>query len=330
MRKQGDKMNKKQLFIALALLGASAGVGATLMQTLLPKQHGVISNAEQSMQLNTYANGVGGNAPCKGRVMGNWCDLGRGQGYQISSQTAQAPYPQAQNLQNSDQAMLSMPDDYDAHDDAINQNASNYHAPSYSAPHYNAMPIENQSSQLDSLRTCAYHDGAARVGIKHYKFTEAHSDELVQIPARYRDGGGQNSLIHKDALQPLISMIEASGGLLKVGSSFRSVQYQAGIVSRKRNSGQSDTKIYKASAPAGHSEHHTGFAVDFTPISASFANTKAYAWLKANAHKYGFVQTFTPEYSAKTGVMVEAWHWKYVGSETAKIYTANAACALGR
>lgn len=166
---------------------------------------------------------------------------------------------------------------------------------------------------------CTPNAEALKVGIKHYPFKE--QTNLVAIGNGYK--------LHPDAADALKKMLAAArseGVSLTVGSAFRSVSYQQGIIDRKKKAGQSHKQIYHMSAPAGHSEHHTGFAVDFSPINSSFAKTKGYQWLLKNADKYGFKQTFTASYAAKSGVSEESWHWKFVNSPAAKQALAAQDC----
>jgi LAS superfamily LD-carboxypeptidase LdcB len=67
----------------------------------------------------------------------------------------------------------------------------------------------------------------------------------------------------------------------------------------------------EASAPPGFSEHHSGKAFDFSPISQSFENTTAFTWLQSNASKYGFKLSY-PKGSTQ-GAGYEPWHWYYIG-----------------
>lgn len=72
----------------------------------------------------------------------------------------------------------------------------------------------------------------------------------------------------------------------------------------------------------GHSEHQLGLAVDFgvTGIKdSSFTKTKQYTWLKENAWKYGFIQTYPEEEKNETGKLPRYNHWRFVGIEEAKI-----------
>jgi LAS superfamily LD-carboxypeptidase LdcB/murein DD-endopeptidase MepM/ murein hydrolase activator NlpD len=110
----------------------------------------------------------------------------------------------------------------------------------------------------------------------------------------------------------------ASAGVnLRPISAFRSVETQRLIVEDKvKRQGMSPEGVLSASAPAGYSEHHTGNALDIgtnvngTDLNASFEQTKAFAWLKRNAAKYGFSMS----YPGGTGqTQRESWHWQYVG-----------------
>lgn len=182
-----------------------------------------------------------------------------------------------------------------------------------SRPSNNVMPSVGQ--------TCEYSQNAIKADVKHYWFKEASRSDLEDI-------GGGRQLTHEaaDALRKLQEAARADGVTLTVGSAFRPVSYQAGIVARKKAAGQSDAQIYKVSSAPGYSEHHTGYALDFSPINNSFASTKAYTWLKQHGKEYGWEQSFTPESVRNTHVAVESWHWKYKGSASAKAALANDAC----
>lgn len=74
------------------------------------------------------------------------------------------------------------------------------------------------------------------------------------------------------------------------------------------------------SARAGHSEHQLGTTLDFRSYGGSapwyysdWATTKAGAWLKANAWKYGFVMSYPKGKTTVTCYTYEPWHYRYVG-----------------
>ena len=99
---------------------------------------------------------------------------------------------------------------------------------------------------------------------------------------------------------------------LQVVSAFRSRKYQAGLIRAKLDKGQSIGRILSVSAAPGFSEHHSGRALDLKcpgepPVEESFARTRAYRWLSANARYFGFHETF-PQ-SNRHGIIWEPWHW---------------------
>ena len=74
----------------------------------------------------------------------------------------------------------------------------------------------------------------------------------------------------------------------------------------------------------GTSESGAGLSVDIIGTSSDFDKTKEYAWLTANAHKYGFILRYPEEKFAITGVRARPWHWRYVGVDAAtEIKTQN-------
>ena len=107
---------------------------------------------------------------------------------------------------------------------------------------------------------------------------------------------------------------EAGVGLHLV-SAFRSLDRQCEIVREKLASGQSLDEILAVSAPPGYSEHHTGRAVDIgsTPdatLEEAFEGSDAYAWLGANASRYGFFLSYPRE--NRYGYRYEPWHWVHL------------------
>jgi len=95
-------------------------------------------------------------------------------------------------------------------------------------------------------------------------------------------------------------------------SGFRSVARQREIIEAKLAAGQAIDSILSAVAAPGYSEHHTGRAIDIgvpdePPLTEDFALTSGYAWLEANAAKFGFRLSF-PRGNTH-GIAYEPWHW---------------------
>jgi D-alanyl-D-alanine carboxypeptidase len=100
--------------------------------------------------------------------------------------------------------------------------------------------------------------------------------------------------------------------ILQCVSAFRSREYQAGIVRRKIDAGQTIDAILQVSAAPGYSEHHSGRALDlttpgFAALEEDFERSPAFAWLTGHAGAHGFALSY-PRGNAH-GIAYEPWHW---------------------
>lgn len=101
---------------------------------------------------------------------------------------------------------------------------------------------------------------------------------------------------------------------LQLASAFRSMRYQTNLIQNKLDRGEALTQILKTNTAPGHSEHHTGCAMDITtdgfkPIEEEFDQSPAFQWLTANAAEFGFVMSYPKD--NKLGIIYEPWHWCY-------------------
>jgi len=75
------------------------------------------------------------------------------------------------------------------------------------------------------------------------------------------------------------------------------------------------------SARPGHSEHQTGLAIDVSSSDSNmltFENSSSFPWMKANAHRFGFILRYQKGKEDITGYKYEPWHYRYVGIEIAQ------------
>ena len=99
-------------------------------------------------------------------------------------------------------------------------------------------------------------------------------------------------------------------------SGYRSIDYQARLIRKKINAGQSVSEILAVNAAPGHSEHHTGRAIDIAtpgsrPLTEEFEGTEAFRWLTKYAAEYGFSMTYPRDNPG--GFIYEPWHWAKTG-----------------
>ncbi len=150
----------------------------------------------------------------------------------------------------------------------------------------------------------------------HLAYQEAPESELAPISA---DGRIRMRSSAAQKFQEMVATARSAGVNLVPISGFRSVKDQEQLffnVGAQRN--QTPAQRAALSAPPGHSEHHTGYAVDIgdgtvpaTNLNPNFDQTKAYQWLQANAARFGFELSFPKD--NPQGVSYEPWHWRFVG-----------------
>ncbi len=114
-------------------------------------------------------------------------------------------------------------------------------------------------------------------------------------------------------LVAMLSKAEQDGVEIRTESGYRSENYQRDIFKRMLDKGRTFEDIIRYVAPPGYSNHMLGMAVDFYPSNWRFASTPQYAWLRENAHLFGFEETYSQYNRYK--MPWEAWHWGYAGSE---------------
>ena len=112
--------------------------------------------------------------------------------------------------------------------------------------------------------------------------------------------------------QAMVSAAADDGISLLIVSGFRSYEYQAALIRKKINAGQRIEDILRVNAAPGHSEHHTGLAIDIAtpgsrPLTEEFEDSEAFRWLNANAARFGFSMSFPRD--NPWGIVYEPWHW---------------------
>lgn len=137
-----------------------------------------------------------------------------------------------------------------------------------------------------------------------------------------RDRYGRRHWLRPDAARALsrLRAVAAADGIeLEVVSSFRSIADQVRIIRRKLARGDTLAEILAVNAPPGCSEHHSGGAVDFAVpgepvLTEDFEATPAFAWLQANAGRFGFALSYPRD--NHHGYIYEPWHWCHLGARS--------------
>ena len=105
-------------------------------------------------------------------------------------------------------------------------------------------------------------------------------------------------------------------------SGYRSTEYQQGLYDKQ--------VVDNYVAIPGHSEHHTGLAVDLKVFTAAQKTIEfrddEQAWMEANCADYGFIVRYDGAKFELTGILDETWHFRYVGKPHAQYMTENGLC----
>ena len=141
-------------------------------------------------------------------------------------------------------------------------------------------------------------------------FDEAH--ELVDVGPNLV---GRMQRLTPDAARQWHAMAAAADAVgiqLLIVSGFRGIEYQAGLIRKKIDAGQTVAEILAVNAAPGYSEHHTGRAVDIAtpgsrPLTEEFEASNAFEWLRSRAIEFGFTMTYPRD--NPWGIAYEPWHW---------------------
>jgi D-alanyl-D-alanine carboxypeptidase len=159
----------------------------------------------------------------------------------------------------------------------------------------------------------------------HIPYAETPAADLVNAPPGF--AVGSPCRIERDVLpdlQRLLAAADATPGMaghIHAVSCFRSIAYQHTVFCRGIGRHAIDAMARaRSSAPPGHSEHETGYAIDFAirpapgcaDVNPCIAQTPAGQWLLLHAPEFGFELSFPA--SNVQGVTWEPWHWRWVGS----------------
>ncbi len=166
---------------------------------------------------------------------------------------------------------------------------------------------------------------------KYYTLSNEYVPEnLVTISTKHSWGEYGTQKATEETYDAFISM--ASDALtqditLMINSSYRSFDSQETVYNNYKDT-RGERYADEIAARPGHSEHQTGLALDIfsteTSNQANFVNSKAYTYLKDNAHKFGFILRYPEDKTDITGYAFESWHYRYVGNEIATyIYNNN-------
>lgn len=136
-------------------------------------------------------------------------------------------------------------------------------------------------------------------------------------------------------MRRMIYSASLCGIKLRIISAYRSAQRQKELVEEdirinmlKGMSEQSArNKTFCTLAKPLESEHNAGLAADISgrdckyDLSEEFEKTPEFAWLMANAWRFGYILRYPKDKTHITQIAFEPWHFRYVGAPHAENIT---------
>lgn len=170
----------------------------------------------------------------------------------------------------------------------------------------------SQSSVIDSAGLEQFEKSDSSIRFGHLRYEEVATENLVCL----NDG----VWLHKHAASAFLEMSNAmhrdgvAPVIIKIG--YRSYKRQTRTFEYYRVKKELGTvKTLTRVALPGHSEHHTGFAIDIRlpkqMAGGRLSRSDSYKWLKKHAHTYGFYESYKKDNIF--GVIFEPWHWCFNG-----------------
>jgi D-alanyl-D-alanine carboxypeptidase len=149
--------------------------------------------------------------------------------------------------------------------------------------------------------------------------------EYVDIPFSFSERVEKRMLRHEAAvaLAELVATAKEAGLNIYGVSGYRSYNTQVSIFNYNVGRFSGEEEANRISARPGESEHQTGLVMDVSTaavnyaLEQSFDRTPEYAFIRDNAHNYGFVVRYPNGKEDITGYMYEPWHLRYFGPELA-------------
>jgi zinc D-Ala-D-Ala carboxypeptidase len=168
---------------------------------------------------------------------------------------------------------------------------------------------------------------------KEFALGEYKPEDLVRpnVPFVFGNQELEKAYIREEAARALEQMFAAAKSqqiFLTAISGYRSYEYQEMLLNREIEQFGKE-KAVMAVAPPGQSEHQSGLAMDISSksnefqVNIEFGQTKEGKWLAENAYKYGFILRYPEDKVDITKYQYEPWHFRYVGSEAAKVIHEN-------
>jgi D-alanyl-D-alanine carboxypeptidase len=151
-----------------------------------------------------------------------------------------------------------------------------------------------------------------------FRIDHAYSppDLASAATAGFREGFMVRSLVVRD-LRALGEAAASAGHPVDLIAAYRSYGQQADLFERRVAELGEGEALAKTARP-GHSEHQLGTTVDFKDpgaldVTEAWGATPRGTWMRENAWRFGFVESYPAAKRPVTCYGYEPWHYRYLG-----------------
>jgi len=193
-----------------------------------------------------------------------------------------------------------------------------------------APPPSSSGFPEDSAVTLSNSESGSYLALvnRHFRLPSHFSPSDLSIVSALNSHGNINQSIRlrataARAMENMLNTAYDEGGhVIVIVSGYRSYATQT-TVHNNHIATRGETEARRVSARPGHSEHQLGLAMDLSTfglggrLSSQFSSTPEGAWIRDNAHRFGFIVRYPAGREPDTGFVYEPWHLRYIGVDAA-------------
>lgn len=170
-----------------------------------------------------------------------------------------------------------------------------------------------------------------------YAFVGADDTEITSLFDVKTDSysvSGMDISLQSAAIEPLNSLLddfcaESGHNDILIIDGFRTLEKQQELYEADLELTGLDTSTLVALP--GHSEHESGYALDFTLFfsdgsSGEYDGTGDYEWIDDHCAEYGYILRYPADKTEITKIQYESWHYRYIGKPHAYYIMQRGIC----
>lgn len=172
---------------------------------------------------------------------------------------------------------------------------------------------------------------------ENYPFKNSQDADIVTLYDEKNESysvSGMEIGLQSEAVKPLNDMLadfyeETGHSDILIVAGFRTLEQQQALYDEDLERTGLDTSTLVALP--GHSEHESGYAVDFSLFfddgtSGDYDGTGDYEWIDEHCSDYGYILRYPANKTEITKIQYESWHYRYVGRPHAYYIMQSGIC----